>query len=128
MSPHVAQACTPTREFNRAPARARSRMAEEERQASPPLLPCAHVIKCEFQGSTARSVFFAGALHYDTIIILIFCGMLSGLDGCLKCTIPHLITLKNKKDHQVVNIHCQQWLHFIATTKKCPILFLKLVY
>jgi hypothetical protein len=31
----------------------------------------------------------------------IFCDVLHELDGCLECTFSHLITLKNKKDHQI---------------------------
>jgi hypothetical protein len=35
-------------------------------------------------------------------IIIIFCDMLCEVDGGLKCTFSHLITLKNKKDHRPI--------------------------
>jgi hypothetical protein len=87
---HVAQACTPTREFNRAPALVRSRTAEGKWQVGPPLLLCARIIpvyditlsNASFKG-LQLGAFFSLELSIEGFIF----GKLNTLLGALFCKI-----------------------------------------
>jgi hypothetical protein len=46
--------------------------------------------------------------------------MLREVDGCLKCTFSHLITLQDENGSPGINKYCQQYLQSITTTKKVP--------
>jgi hypothetical protein len=55
--------------------------------------------------------------------------MIRDMDGCLKCTFPHFITLKKQNVSQSINKYCQECLYPpLQTNKNCQILLLKFVY